>query len=348
MVKGGEAGVVCLWRVSGQAARLLPPTAGLFLLFAMASPFTFGFESWPPQAANGTPEIAGSRVTTASGQDQQTTAQPPLIPARVKASSPSSPGSPEPPFNDPMVQPVAKPATASPSLTIPRIDRGPSLDDFLSMQPVGDIAHQMAKVTGFKQRNPHDGQDVSEPTEAYLGYDQKNLYVVFVCFDDPGKVRARKSRREDVTDDDTVEIMLDTFHDRRRAYAFQINPLGVQWDAIWSETPHEEVGGNFDTSWDTVWYSQGRLTPEGYVAWIEIPFRSMRFPSAKEQSWGLILYRGIVRENEDAFWPQISQRFEGRLAQAATLAGLEGISPGRNLQFIPYGLLNSFRDIDAH
>jgi hypothetical protein len=56
----------------------------------------------------------------------------------------------------------------------------------------------MAKVTGFVQRNPHDGEKVSEPTEAYLGYDQKNLYLVFVCFDDPKKVRARMSIREDI------------------------------------------------------------------------------------------------------------------------------------------------------
>jgi hypothetical protein len=234
-----------------------------------------------------------------------------------------------------------------PAISIPRLTRGPSIDDFSTMKPAGEIAPQMTKVTGFVQRDPHDGEGVSQRTEAYLGYDDKNLYAVFVCFDDPGKVRARKARREDVTDDDTVEVMLDTFHDRRRAYVFQINPLGVQWDAIWSEAPHEEVSGNFDTSWDTLWYSQGRVTPEGYVAWMAIPFKSLRFPPAREQSWGIILYRGIVRENENSFWPQISHRYEGRLAQAATLTGLEGISPGRNLQFIPYGLLNSFRDLDT-
>jgi len=234
-----------------------------------------------------------------------------------------------------------------PAVLIPRLSRGPSIDDFLTMKPAGDVAGQMSKVTGFSQRDPHDGEPVSERTEAYLGYDTKNLYVVFVCFDERGKVRAHAARREDVSEDDTVEVMLDTFHDRRRAYAFQVNPLGVQWDAIWSETPHEEVGGNFDTSFDTLWYSQGRLTPEGFVAWIAIPFKSLRFSAAKQQSWGIILYRGIVRENEDSFWPQVSHRFEGRLGQAATLTGLEGISPGRNLQFIPYGLLNSFHDVDA-
>jgi hypothetical protein len=247
----------------------------------------------------------------------------------------------------PRPQEAPKSTLGPPALLIPRLTRGPTIDDFVTMKPLGDVAPHMSKVTAFSQRDPHDGAPISQRTEAYLGYDTRNLYVVFVCFDEGGKVRAHESRREDVTEDDTVEVMLDTFHDRRRAYAFQINPLGVQWDAIWSETPHEEVGGNFDTSFDTLWYSQGRLTPEGYVAWLAIPFKSLRFPATTDQSWGIILYRGILRENEDAFWPQVSHRFEGRLGQAATLTGLEGISPGRNLQFIPYGLLNSFHDVDA-
>jgi hypothetical protein len=215
------------------------------------------------------------------------------------------------------------------------------------MEPAGAVARHMTKVSGFVQREPHDGEPVTQRTEAYLGYDEKNLYVVFVCFDEPGKVRAHEARREDVNDDDNVEVMLDTFHDHRRAYAFQTNPLGVQWDAIWSEVAHEEVGGNFDTSFDTLWYSDGKVTPEGFVVRMAIPFKSLRFPATQEQSWGIILLRGIVRENENAFWPQVSQRFEGRLGQAATLAGLEGISPGRNIQLIPYGLLDSFRDLDA-
>ncbi len=137
-----------------------------------------------------------------------------------------------------MSEPAPKPG-AIPGLTIPRLQHAPTLDDFLTMKPRGEAAPQMAKVTGFTQRNPHDAEAVSKATEAYLGYDQKNLYVAFVCFDDPAKVRARMSRREDIYDDDQVEIMLDTFHDRRRAYAFQTTPLGVQWDAIWTEASRE-------------------------------------------------------------------------------------------------------------
>ena len=249
----------------------------------------------------------------------------------------------------PAQNPPAAPRSqvAAPALTIPRLQRAPALEDFLSMKPKGEIALAMAKVTGFIQRNPHDGEAVSEPTEAYLGYDQKNLYVVFVCFDDPGQVRARMSRREDIYDDDQVEVMLDTFHDRRRAYAFQTTPLGVQWDAIWTEASRSEVNGNFDTSFDTVWNSRGKVTSRGFVVLMAIPFKSLRFPPTKQQVWGIILYRGIQRKNEDAFWPHISRRIQGRIGQAATLRGLEGISPGRNIELIPYGLLRGFRALDT-
>ena len=216
------------------------------------------------------------------------------------------------------------------------------------MQPQGEIALQMAKVTGFTQRNPHDGEPITEPTAAYLGYDQRNLYVVFVCFDDPHQVRARMSRREDIFDDDQVELILDTFHDLRRAYAFQSTPLGVQWDAIYTEASREEqTQGHFDTSFDTVWDSRGKVTSRGYVVWMAIPFKSLRFPASKIQQWGIILYRGITRKTEDSFWPHISYKVEGRLGQAATLSGLEGISPGRDIELMPYGLMRGFRALDT-
>jgi hypothetical protein len=286
-------------------------------------------------------EIAAQEATVApqntTGQNPQTTPQNP---------SPAS-QAPHPASGNPQVSAQPKQALAPPALTIPRVSRAPALEDFLGMKPAGDIALQMAKVTGFVQRNPHDGAKISEETAVYLGYDQKNLYIVFVCFDDPKKVRARMSRREDIYDDDQVEVMLDTFHDRRRAYAFQTTPLGVQWDAIWTEATRDEVNGNFDTSFDTVWDSRGKVTSRGFVVWMAIPFKSLRFPATKEQEWGIILYRGIYRKNEDAFWPQISYKVAGRLGQAATLYGLEGISPGRSIELIPYGIMRGFRALDT-
>jgi hypothetical protein len=222
-------------------------------------------------------------------------------------------------------------AATSRGLNIRRVSHPPTLEDFLSMHPSAHVAGEMTRVTGFIQRDPDDGRPATQRTDVYLGYDQSKLYAVFVCFDtQPKLVRAHMARREDVFADDSVELMLDTFDDQRRGYAFIINPYGIQWDATWSES------GGFDSSWDAVWDSHGRRTSQGYVAYMAIPFKSLRFPAEKLQTWGIILNRYIPRLNENAFWPRLSRDISGRLNQAAEMHGLESISPGRNIQFIPY------------
>lgn len=223
------------------------------------------------------------------------------------------------------------------AITVPRVQEPPQLADFLKQSPVTGLA----VTTDFRQREPGDGVPVSAPTTAYLSYDDANLYVVFVCQDDPAKVRAGLTRREEITVDDGVAIYLDTFNDHKRAYLFRANPLGVQLDGIVTE------GQDDDYSFDTVWESDGRLTPDGYVVRIAIPFRSLRFPSTPAQTWGIALARYIHRTNEEAYWPVVSKRLAGFVPQFGTLAGLGDISPGRNLQAIPYGAYTGARFLDT-
>jgi hypothetical protein len=239
-----------------------------------------------------------------------------------------------------------------PSIEIPRTTIPPTLSDFAEMAPSARIAGQMVKVTGFIVREPADGAEPTQSTDVYLAYDQHDLYAVFVCWDkEPDKIRARMTRREDIFSDDSAEIMIDTFHDARRGYAFAANPFGIQWDALWTEGSirSNSLTGDysgFDPSFDTVWRSEGRLTGRGYVVLMAIPFKSLRFPHTDQQEWGIILNRAIPRTNENLFWPRISIRIQGRFNQAATATGLEHVSPGHNVQLIPYGLFRSFRDID--
>src|ERR1700730_665710 len=236
---------------------------------------------------------------------------------------------------------LAAPPPTFGQVNIQRVTNPPPLEDFLQMKPSPAWEGKMAKVDRFIQRTPSDGEPASQRTEAYLGYDDKNLYVIFVCFDRaPQKIRARLSHREDVFDDDAVEVMLDTFHDHRRAYAFFSNALGVQADALWTDAQ------GFDPSFDTVFSTEAKLTPEGFVVRFAIPFRSLRFASNDAQTWGILLNRDTKRNNEEAFWPQYSSRIAGRLNQAGEATGLENISPGHNFQLIPYGIFRSFRDID--
>jgi len=231
-----------------------------------------------------------------------------------------------------------------PELVVPRVDRAPMLEDFLEMKPSRAWEDRLAKVEGFTQRLPSDGAPSSQRTEAYLGYDDVNLYCVFVAFDsERQKVRGHMLPRDNVTGDDKVDLFLDTFHDHRRAFVFTTNPFGIQMDGLWNEGRVQQ----YDRSFDTVWQSRGKLTPQGFVVWMAIPFKSLRFPSTHEQSWGIVLIRWIPRVNESATWPWVSTRIEGRLNQGATLKGLENISPGRNMQLIPYGFVRSFRALDT-
>ncbi|HWQ36451.1 MAG TPA: DUF5916 domain-containing protein [Blastocatellia bacterium] len=248
----------------------------------------------------------------------------------------------------PCVRANNDPIDPKPTLSLPRVDRPPTLEDFLEMKPGGEFEGRLSKAEGFIQQRPRDGEPATQRTEAYFCYDDKNLYVIWLCFDtEPEKIRARMARRENAFDDDWVEITLDTFRDQRRGYVFWSNPLGVQAEAIWSEDAQNGQQGP-DFSFDTVWYSRGRLTDKGYVVWMQIPFRSLRFSSASPQSWGITLLRVIPHaSNEWSYWPRVSSRVQGRLTQAATMTDLSNISPGRNIQLIPYGSFRSFRALDA-
>jgi drug/metabolite transporter (DMT)-like permease len=224
---------------------------------------------------------------------------------------------------------IAPHAIANPTVTIKRVPRAPRIDDFITMSPPQDLT--LTRVDTFVQRDPNDGAPGTERTEAYLGYDETSLYAVFLCFDsDPSQIRAHVTRREEMLNDDFVTIQLDTFRDQRRAYEFGSNAHGVQQDAIWVE----ESG--FDATFDTVWDSEGRVTPQGYVVWMRIPFASLRFPPGERQSWGILLTRDIPRKSEVVFSPPYTKRITGRLNQMATLEGLSGISPPERFQLIPY------------
>ncbi len=214
---------------------------------------------------------------------------------------------------------------------IPRVHRAPKLDDFLENNP----REAELTVTDFRQNIPGDGTPATESTTAYLSYDDKNLYAVFICHDEPGQVRAHLSRREASDQDDGVGVLLDTYRDFHRAYFFYSNPLGVQTDAIYTE------GQGYDFSFDTLWDNAGRVTSDGYTVFFSIPFKSLRFSNNAEQTWGVALYRVILRKSEYDYWPYVTQRVEGLTQQFAPLGGLENVSPGRNIQFIPYGLLAS-------
>ena len=234
-------------------------------------------------------------------------------------------------------------AALAQELDIPLVAEPPKLADFVSMAPSDEVRSRYAAVTDFTQREPQDGAPSSQRTDVYLGYDSKNLYAVFVAHDDdPASIRANLAPRENIGNDDRVGLLVDTFDDQRTGYGFRSSPLGVQWDARWAEVGRD----GFDSSFEAVWYTEGQLTAGGYVVLMTIPFRAMRFDEAPEQRWRIQFERLIPRASEESYWPAYSQTVDGRLNQAAVLNGVRNVSPGRNIQIVPYAFVRGFDVLD--
>src|SRR5207253_717026 len=151
----------------------------------------------------------------------------------------------------------------------------------------------------FLQREPFEGQPATEKTEVRILYSKHEVYFGITCFDsDPKRIVATELRR-DVTQelDDYFEIIIDSSHDRRNAYVFQINPLGTQRDGLITEEQRSDTGDG-DPGWDGVWTSESRITSYGWTATISIPFSTLNFMKSQDVIWGINFKRFIRRMHE--------------------------------------------------
>jgi len=213
------------------------------------------------------------------------------------------------------------------------------LSDFAGMAPKPELKDKLLKISGFIQNSPHDGQPATEETVVWLGYTKSAIYFVFICHDrHPELIRGHLARRENILKDDYMAVLLDPFQDHRKGVIFVVNAAGVQADASWDDT------NGADYSYDQVWDSEGQVTREGWMALIEIPFRSLRFrPNGAD--WGVVFMHNFPRNSEQDFWPRVSTNITGILSQEGTLQGIAGVTGSHNAQINPYVLAQNEREL---
>ena len=215
-------------------------------------------------------------------------------------------------------------------IDIPKLTESPKIDGVLD-NPIWE--EQALKIQDFTQFAPKEKGAPSQKTVAYLGYDHKNLYLAFRCYDTEWKkIRASITNRDNIIDDDWVAVFLDTFDEKRRAFSFILNPLGIQLDAI-----RTEEGGNdrMDASWDTVFYSDGKIDDAGYTVEIAIPFKSIRFPDEEDKVWNVFLGRSIARSGEIISWPSLSREIPGLICQSQSMVVRGDVEKGKNFEIMP-------------
>ncbi|MBT8315837.1 MAG: carbohydrate binding family 9 domain-containing protein [Maribacter sp.] len=196
----------------------------------------------------------------------------------------------------------------------------------------------------FRMQEPKEGGEPTEQTEIRIAFDKQNIYISVICYDsDPAGIKAFQMKRdESLETDDRFRWVFDTFMDKRRAYFFEINPLGLRGDGLISSGQ----GQTLNQDWDGIWKAWTHIGDFGWSAEIRIPFRSMNFDS-NSTVWGINFQRTIRRNNEELLWTGY-RRNQGLLRpqNAGILTGLVNPSQGIGLEAVPYVIAQAGKEYD--
>lgn len=222
-----------------------------------------------------------------------------------------------------------------------RLQKSPSLDGIVR----GDDAWEgVIPASSFTQTQPFEGMPSTRDTEVFIGYTDTAVYIGLMAYEDnPETIIVADSRRDSALDQtDSFQVVIDGLMDRQNAYLFGTNPAGIEYDAqIVREGTSGQFGsggGGFNLNWDGSWDVEARITDFGWSAEMRIPFTTLRYGNADEQSWGINFQRNIRSNNEITYWAPLNrQRNINRISEAGTVTGIVP-PPRRNLQITPYVL----------
>jgi hypothetical protein len=230
-----------------------------------------------------------------------------------------------------------------PEMVATRLSIAPLLDGDVR----GDDAwSDIVPASEFWQVQPNDGQPATQRTEVFVGYTDTALHIGVVAHeDDAGEIIVSDSRRDSSLDDtDAFLVIIDGLLDRQNGYVFGTNAAGIEYDAqVTKEGTANNFGagsggGDFNLNWDGTWSVRSMISETGWSAEFEIPFRTLRYGSSEQQTWGINFQRNIRHNNEIAYWAPLERnRNLYRVSEAGLLLGIEP-PPQRNLKFTPYVL----------
>lgn len=183
--------------------------------------------------------------------------------------------------------------------------------------------------TGFTQLNPSPGEKASDKTEIKVMYDNQAIYISAKMYTDPAKISKQLTERDALNNCDWFGILLSPYQDGINGLEFIISSAGVQFDAQLSTFGEDEA-------WDAVWRGETKITEDGWVAEVAIPYSAIRFPDKSEQEWDVNFFRFTNSTQEKVFWSEIKPTVNGFVNQSGKLTGISGIEPPIRLQATPF------------
>jgi hypothetical protein len=191
-----------------------------------------------------------------------------------------------------------------------------------------------APAGGFRQQTPDQGAPASEVTQARIIYDDDALYIALTARDaSAGSIVAQLARRDQLVYSDWLAVLIDSYHDRRSAYAFAVNAAGVKVDSRITDDSRE------DLSWDAVWDAAVARDENGWTAELRIPFSQLRFNRMAEGgTWGINFRRTIARRDEISYWAPVPANSQALVSRFGDLSGLPSLSPPQRIEAVPYAV----------
>ena len=266
----------------------------------------------------------------------------------------ASPGTPAP-SDEPLVLPSAfdGPPPPEPPAVVTRDDSGRTTVRAVRLATPLHIDGQLDEllytavppVSDFLQTEPQPGSPATDKTEVWVTFDDDKVYVSFRCWQDPERIAANDMRRDVYSQDDYVDFILDTFHDRRNAADFTIYPSGGRIDGQITDERQ------YNRDWNPVWdLAVGRFEG-GWTVEAAVPFKSLRYRPGRAQIWGFNVQRYTQWKNEISTLTRLPEALGQmglfQVSLAATLVGLEAPPASRNLELKPYLVADATSDLVA-
>ncbi len=187
-------------------------------------------------------------------------------------------------------------------------------------------------VSGFLQREPNEGEPATYATEVRVAYDAASIYVAITARDpEPSRLVGFRTRRDLRSSSDWLRVVIDSYHDRRTAYEFAVNPVGVKLDTYWFND------GSNDDSWDAIWDVEVTRDDDCWRAEFRIPFSQLRF-GADGRAFGFAVVREVARLNEVSTWPLLARSAVGYVSNFGELTNVTVPSSAKRLELVPYSV----------
>src|SRR2546423_6251251 len=187
-------------------------------------------------------------------------------------------------------------------------------------------------ATDFVQNYQQGGAPPSRRTEARVIFVGDALYVGIRAFDSPDSIFAPLMRRDSRDNTDMLQVLIDSFHDRRTAFEFGVTPAGVKFDGY----HYDDV--QVDDSWDAVWDVAVARDSLGWTAEFRIPLSQLRYSVSSDRpgTWGINFYRNISRRQEWSSWARVRTGEHREVSHFGELTDMNFLRPAGRREITPY------------